>query len=468
MGLIWRAVRRAAVVCGATAGLLAFCLAGFARADGLESGARLTGARGLNTVPDARMDAPGTLRAGVATSDPYLHAAVSAQLAGPLSLTLRQSARLSSLRDAPRALSPAVDVKLRISEEGPIAPALAVGADALFGARATASEYVVASKRFGDFDVTGGLAWGRLGRAGALGNPLGFLDREREGGEEGQSGPGDWLTGRRVGVFAGVAYVPAFAPSLTVKLDWSEDNYAAEKAADPGFDPPAPWSAAVSWRAAKGLEVGVGTVGAEKIMARVNLLGAPEGWGVRPYKTSVPPRLPERPARTNETAMRQMAGANGTDLSGVSLSPDGQTLSARLALDPHRPVALQIGRAARFMAGYGAARAQMLALSLDSAGTRGPVVVLPRGGLERMAAGRASPEEVWRGARIEPSVARPSGVFPATSGRFRWIVQTDLSVSERTAGILHRTALLADFEDFPAGGPLRMGGRVREAGQPPA
>lgn len=436
---------RAALVCALAAGL---ALAGLgrpcARAEGLETGLRLMGSRGLNVVPDARMDAPGTLRAGVGVSDPYVHFAVGAQIAEPLSVTIRQSALVSSLTDSPRALSPALDVRLRLVPESAHLPAVAIGADALFGARALASEYIVASKRYGDVDISAGLGWGRMGRGGAFGNPFGFLDRDRKPDEDGVNGPGDWLTGRKIAPFAGVAWMPSFAPGLALKGDWSgADLWAAERDADPGFRAPPRWTAGLSWRVAPGLELGLGTAGARSLMASLNLSGMPERWPVRGWKAS--------------SVQKTTSG-----LYGVSGSAGGQTLSARLTLDPGRPAALQVGRAMRAMAAATGAKTGLLSLSLERDGTRGPVVTLTGAKVRQLEGGRASPEEIWRAARFAPPDLSARKDLPGLTGRFRWILQTDLGLSERTSAVIHRTALLAGGDvRVPVASGITLGGRVR-------
>ncbi|MCB9979350.1 MAG: YjbH domain-containing protein [Rhodospirillales bacterium] len=467
-------------VFAACALLAGFCLAGFsagfARAaeavDGLDSGPRLTGMRGLNIIPDARMDPPGTVRVGLATSDPYLHVSVSAQIAGPLSLNLRQSARMSGLLETPRTLSPALDVKLRLLEESTWRPALAIGLDSAFGARETASEYIVASKRYGDFDFTAGLGWGRLGAAGHIANPFGFAAQARAVDGDSPNGPGDWFTGKDAAFFAGVAYVPEFAPNLTFKLDWNGDTYTPEKAADPGFHPPSPWSASVNWRAWSGFDLGIGTAGAEKVMARLSWSATPETWGVAPYKATAPPRIPPRSGRLNRSAMMSAAARDGLYLRDVRADPKGQTISAVTESSPFVPIPLQIGRAARYMAAYGGLKPESFVLTPENEDLRGMSVRLSRRDLENAVAGRGSPEEMWQNAEVTAPVAFPSAYGlsgsskkehkdPRLFGRFRWILATDLGIQERDAGLVHRTALLADFRAARFRGMFAIGGRVR-------
>ena len=48
-----------------------------------------------------------------------------------------------------------------------------MGLQDVIGTGLYAGEYIVASKRFWDVDVSLGLGWGRLGTGADIGNPLG-------------------------------------------------------------------------------------------------------------------------------------------------------------------------------------------------------------------------------------------------------------------------------------------------------
>ena len=94
-------------------------------------------------------------------------------------------------------------------------PNVAVGLVDFAGTSLTASEYVVASKSFGRFDLTAGLGWGALGSTDNIGgNPLSILtdkfDQRGSGYSLGLMGgvPGvsTWFRGT-TSVFGGVEYV---------------------------------------------------------------------------------------------------------------------------------------------------------------------------------------------------------------------------------------------------------------------
>ena len=60
----------------------------------------LYGPLGLNTVPSARVDPVGTVRAQISTLDPYAHASLGVQIAKPLYINLRQTAEVSDITEA--------------------------------------------------------------------------------------------------------------------------------------------------------------------------------------------------------------------------------------------------------------------------------------------------------------------------------------------------------------------------------
>ncbi len=120
------------------------------------------------------MDQPGTVRAGISTLDPYMHAHVAIQIAEPLYIGIRQTAEVSDLNDDALRLYPGVDMKLRLLEEGPYHPELSLGWLGAVGHKRMAGEYLAASKRFDNWDISGGIG---LGKAEDF-TPLRFLPQE--------------------------------------------------------------------------------------------------------------------------------------------------------------------------------------------------------------------------------------------------------------------------------------------------
>jgi hypothetical protein len=123
-----------------------------------------------------------------------------------------------------------VDVKVRLLEESRYQPAVAVGMRDIGGTGLFSGEYLVANKRFGDFDASLGLGWGNVGARGDLGNPLsifssGFSNREANP-NSGQLSFHDYFHGRTA-PFAGVSWQSPYDP-VSVKVEYDGNNYRHE------------------------------------------------------------------------------------------------------------------------------------------------------------------------------------------------------------------------------------------------
>ncbi|MBM3336617.1 MAG: YjbH domain-containing protein [Betaproteobacteria bacterium] len=70
-----------------------------------------------------------------------------------------------------------IDFRLRLTEESAYFPQLAVGMIDLGGTGLFSSEFLVANKRFGNFDWSVGLGWGNLGASGNVRNPFSLIDQ---------------------------------------------------------------------------------------------------------------------------------------------------------------------------------------------------------------------------------------------------------------------------------------------------
>lgn len=120
------------------------------------------------------------------------------------------------------------DIKFLLAKEGDFTPQLAVGLQDFMGTGVFASEYLVASKRFGRFDVSMGIGWGEFAERSSFGNPIkvfgnNFEERENFSGLGGQFSFGQFFSGKDVGVFGGVEYSTQFE-GLSLKVEYSSDN----------------------------------------------------------------------------------------------------------------------------------------------------------------------------------------------------------------------------------------------------
>ncbi len=356
----------------------------------------MLGPLGLNTVPNARMDQAGTIKAGLSAADPYLHGYVGVQIAPPLYIQLRQSAETSNLLRDPDGFYPGLDIKLRLLRESAYAPEIAIGLHSALGERRMGGEYLAFSKRVRDFDLTAGLGWGRFGSAGHFSNPFGFLggDYSRKRSLDGADShePADWFTGDEIGVFAGLEYETPLK-GLSLKFDFGADRYTAEKAAF-DFKAPAPWSAGISYNPKPWFSLGAGIRGTDSVMGRLTL---------RTQAASLPGLRKERPQTAQLQTRRgvyaepgSMASAAAQDGIRLSHTALNQTeASATLHLEPGLSLPRQLGQAAVHMANNAGPNAESIAMTPAYMGLSGPKISILRKDLERaLIHHQSSPEEL--------------------------------------------------------------------------
>jgi hypothetical protein len=119
-----------------------------------------------------------------------------------------------------------IDIRYQILQESDYVPSLTVGLIDFTGKGTFSSEYIAATKTFGEkLKVTAGLGWGRLGSAGSIGSPFG--DRpplERD--DRGKPNVNQWFRGE-MSPFAGIQY--EINDRWTFKAEYSTDNYDLEE-----------------------------------------------------------------------------------------------------------------------------------------------------------------------------------------------------------------------------------------------
>ena len=151
------------------------------------------GTTGLIDIPTARMRSDGTLAFTAGYDERHRQFAITYQATPWLEGTYRYTG-FTEFFHCDRNY----EVKLRILEEDDFyLPSIAIGIRDLVGTGVFGSEYVVASKRFGNLDATLGVGWGRLAGNGDFPNPLRLLD-ERFDVRDAETGKGS----SRLGTFS--------------------------------------------------------------------------------------------------------------------------------------------------------------------------------------------------------------------------------------------------------------------------
>ncbi|ROO32396.1 YjbH domain-containing protein [Salinisphaera orenii] len=195
------------------------------------------GGVGLLQTPTARMVDVGEFSFTYDQTDPYRHYAFSLQPLDWFELGLRYTKIDGQPFIASEGeldyLDKGIDMKFALLDETRVLPKVSLGFRDVGGTGLFSSEYVVANKRWFDFDFSLGIAWGYLGSSENISNPLSALgerfDERREEGGGDQGGEFDFkglFTGRPA-LFGGIQYRTPFKP-LTLQLEYDGNDYESE------------------------------------------------------------------------------------------------------------------------------------------------------------------------------------------------------------------------------------------------
>jgi len=153
-------------------------------------------------------------------------------------------------------------------------PQVALGIRDAVGTGVFGAEYLVASKRFGQWDASLGVGWGRLAGKGIATNPLTYVaDRfevrstQTDGfGEGGELASGDFFSGPNVGVFGGFSYAFSSLP-LTAMVEYNPDQYTRDVGRGASA-PSSAWSAGVTWQARDNVDLALSIQHGDEIALR--------------------------------------------------------------------------------------------------------------------------------------------------------------------------------------------------------
>ena len=209
------------------------------------------GTRGLIDIPTARMAADGTLTATAAIQSRTSAYALTYQATPWLETTFRYTGYNDFF-----FYDRNYEAKVRLLQEGPRLPQVAIGIRDVVGTGFVGAEYLVASKTIDNFDFTLGVGWGRLAGKGDLSNPLKIISdefavRDQNTGKGGKVSTGSFFSGDKVGFFGGLRYQFQGLP-VAALLEYNPDQYDFEVARG-GLRPKSPWSVGLDWAVAPGI-----------------------------------------------------------------------------------------------------------------------------------------------------------------------------------------------------------------------
>ena len=452
---------------------LAFSLLMFpsapALANSLNPSTNMYGSLGLNTVPSARMDSQGTIRLGISSLDPYIHSWVSAQIADPLSITIRQSGEISNINEDADRLYPGIDARLRLLKENSSRPEITIGLQSAAGHKRMAGEYIVASKRYNNFDFSAGLGWGRFATAKHFKNPLIGLHEHfrnaRSGNDEMPTNAQNWFTGEHIGIFAGIEYATPIE-GISIKADYGADRYVAEKSSF-NFDTPQPWSIGFNYKPANWIDFGLAAQGTDKIMARLSLQNNIKNWHKAPPLSTNTKIAQNKIGEPNPHKMVLSAQKDNIDIHHIEIKDN--TVHAALNLDEQSSTPHQLGVAAVHISNNSGKNIEEISISPHLKGLKGPNFNIIRSNIiKAKSLNNHSTEEIW----IKKTVRHESKSKPSVHRSFKKTdfflnLDNQFSLAEEDQGILYRSSIVAGTHiQRPKSAPsflsfLDFGGSIR-------
>ncbi len=421
--------------------MVLLCLLAPARAEDVPGSGSNFGGVGLLEMRNARFRDDATLELGASWRDDRQFWFLQFQATPWLETTFRFTQRLNATAGTGQTSDRAFDMKIRLLSESRFLPAVAIGAQDMIGTGIYAGEYIVASKRFGAFDVTLGLGWGRPGSADDLDNPF-FGARAPMTGEGGRLRLGNFFHGD-MALFGGVEYtLPDLGPvrGLRLKLELSGDALRDERrngrgAADSRVN------AGLAWAPVPWLDIGVSYVNGSDVLARLSmhlnaahpppppLLQHPPPMAPRP---ALPPEdagarivVPEdagtvvdadaalpapTPPAATEADPRQIRAAlrrAGFRLHGLHVAAGAAQIA--VSSNRYRTLPQAMGRVIRAVQPLLPASVERVELGWWRNGVEIGRAMLPRNTMEDVASGAASIEEARAYFRLSPA----TGALPA-------------------------------------------------------
>jgi hypothetical protein len=211
------------------------------------------GTTGLVDIPSARMSSDGTLTTTAAFQSRTNSYGITYQALPWLETTFRYTGYNDYF-----FYDRNYEAKLKLWSESDYSPQVAIGIRDIVGTGVESAEYLVASKKMGDFDITLGMGWGRLAGNGDFRNPMTLVsDRfETRSSFEGQGGElniGSFFKGKEVGLFGGIGYQIPTLP-VTAMIEYNPDKYNRDFIYGVS-SPKSPITVALKWDALPGVSL---------------------------------------------------------------------------------------------------------------------------------------------------------------------------------------------------------------------
>jgi len=190
---------------------------------------------GIVNIPSSRILEEGILKLHLVNSDPINSLLITAVPFDWMEVSLRY-ADINTEKYSPyKSFSgdqtykdKSFNLKLKLIEESEKFPELSIGFRDFIGTGKFSGEYIVSSKRIGDFDLSVGLGWGAFSTNEGIDNPLvdideSFNSRPIDYGKGGNIQFDRWFRGEKASSFYGLEYLNKYS-GIRFKVDYDSSN----------------------------------------------------------------------------------------------------------------------------------------------------------------------------------------------------------------------------------------------------
>ena len=200
----------------------------------LEPTSSNSGITGILEMPNARFMTEGSMKIGFSSSWPNEYTYISATPFAWLEASYKYTEQ-KNLKYGPYSYSgnqtlkdKGFDLKVRLLNESYYIPEVAIGWNDLAGTGRFSGEYISATKKIKNVDLTVGYGWGALGQNQNVRNPFlsineEFRYRNKDSSEGGTFNSDTWFSGEEISIFTGIEYYMQ-KYGLILKLEYDTSN----------------------------------------------------------------------------------------------------------------------------------------------------------------------------------------------------------------------------------------------------
>ena len=409
----------------------------------------LNGTTGLIDMPSGEAQNDATFSFSAAIAGPVTRGTLSFQITERLSASFRfqtwRDWNTIILADKDEFDDRSMDIRYLLLKEGDFWPAVTVGLIDFTGDGVFSSEYVAATKTFGDrLKVTAGLGWGRLGSYQSIGEPFG--ERPPLGDDGGKPNVSQWFRGDAA-PFAGVEY--KINDRWTFKGEYSSDAYTLEDDTRGIIERDSPFNFGLEYQRGKMARYGIYSLHGTEIALGFHLVLDPKTRATGGVMGAAPAPVKARPARASDPEAYDGGWVSQPDAGPIlrenlvkRLAPDGigvesltytaQTVEIRIRSGRLDAGAQAIGRTARALSHVMPASVEVFEIVPVVNGIGASKVTIRRSDLESLEFAADNASLLRERITLTDAGPMPANAFMAEDQypRFRWSLRPVFSMPE--------------------------------------